>query len=91
MYDVGSRDSFEELDSWLAEAAKFGAVPRDMPVAICANKTDKKRVVSEDEGRQYAVARSLTYFETSALSGTNVEEMFMFIFQAVMRKVRGGI
>jgi DnaJ homolog subfamily C member 27 len=88
VYDVSSRESFEDLDNWLAEAAKYGALPRDMPITLCANKTDKKRNVSEDEGRTFALSRGLTYFETSACNGTNVQEMFMFLFQGVMRKVR---
>ncbi len=83
-------NSFEECDAWLAEAAKFGANPREMPIALCGNKTDKRkeRVVSDDEGRQLALSRGLTYFDTSACSGENVQEMFAFLFQAVMRKVK---
>jgi DnaJ family protein C protein 27 len=59
-----------------------------MPIAVCANKTDKKRLISEDEGRQFAQARGFQYFETSACSGTNVNDMFMFLFQCVVRRVR---
>lgn len=91
VYDVSTRDSYDELDTWLAEAAKFGALPRDMPIALCANKTDKKRIISEDEGRQFAQSRGLFYFETSACSGANVQEMFNSLFQAVVRKVRAVV
>ena len=90
VFDVNLRESFESLDSWLAEAAKFGANYKDFPIALCANKTDKKRVVSEDEGRRYALARGLAYFETSAQSGANVTEMFTYLFEAVTRKVRAA-
>jgi DnaJ family protein C protein 27 len=85
LYDVSSRESFDELDGWLSEATKYGANPRELPVVLCANKADKKRAVSEDEGRQYAVTRGLTYFETSASSGQNVHEMFDFLFREVVR------
>jgi len=85
LYDVSSRESFDELDGWLTEATKYGANPRELPVVLCANKADKKRAVSEDEGRQYAVTRGLTYFETSASSGQNVHEMFDFLFREVVR------
>ena len=37
---------------------------RDLPLILCANKTDKRRVVSEEEGRQFASARGLYYYET---------------------------
>jgi DnaJ family protein C protein 27 len=80
--------SFTVFLQWLAEAAKFGALPREMPIAVCGNKTDKKRVVSEDEGRQFAQSRGLSYFEVSACSGSNISEMFTFLFQNVIRRVR---
>lgn len=87
VYDVTSWDSFNDCDAWLAEAAKFGANPGEMPIALCANKIDKKRVVSEDEGRNFAMSRGLHYFELSACSGQNVVEMFEFLFSTVYRRV----
>jgi DnaJ family protein C protein 27 len=88
VYDVSMRESFENLDNWLAEAAKFGANYREFPMAMCANKTDKKRVVSEEEGRKYASARGLGYFETSAQSGANINEMFDYLFRATVKKIK---
>ena len=87
VYDVTSRDSFNDCDAWLAEAAKFGANPSEMPIALCANKLDKKRVIAEDEGRAFANSRGLNYFEVSAQSGQNVNEMFDFLFSTVYRRV----
>jgi len=86
VYDVTNRDSFSECDTWLAEAAKYGANPSEMPITLCANKLDKKRVVSEEEGIAFAQSRGLRYFELSAQSGQNVAEMFDFLFTAVYKK-----
>ena len=91
VFDVTNRDSFENLDAWLAEAAKFGASPREQCFVVCANKADitgKKRVVSDEEGKKYASNRGLIYFETSAKDGMNVMEMFEYLFTAIVRKVR---
>jgi DnaJ family protein C protein 27 len=88
VYDVTSRESFDELDGWLSEASKFGANIREVPVILCANKIDKRRVVTEDEGRQFASSRHLDYFETSASSGANVHEVFDALFRAILRKAR---
>ena len=91
VFDVANRDSFEALDGWLAEASKFGASPKDLVFTVCANKADlvgKKRVVSEDEGRQFAKNRGLMYFETSANDGQNVREMFEYLFTQVVRRAR---
>ena len=75
VYDVTSRKSFEALDMWLKEAEKFGA--RNVTFCVCANKTDKatKRVVSERDGRAWAERNGFMYFETSAQSGENINEM----------------
>ena len=65
VFDVSERDSFDQLEDWLKESAKFG-MPRDLPVAVCANKVDKPRKVSEAEGRQWAASHKYDYFELSA-------------------------
>lgn len=88
IYDVSSRESFDELDMWLAEAAKFGANIREIPIIVCGNKVDKRRVISEDDGRNFAASRNLSYFETSASSGANVQEVFETLFRAIVRKQR---
>ena len=50
------------------------------------NKIDKKgRMVDADEGESYATSRGMKYYEVSALSGMNVEEMFNDIFSDVVR------
>ena len=38
MFDVTNRESFEGLPEWLAEATKFGANMKNIPIALCANK-----------------------------------------------------
>ena len=88
VFDVSSRESFEDCDNWLAEAAKFGINPREIPIAVCANKIDKKRVVSEQEGRDYAQGRGFLYYEVSAATGQNIMEMFDLLFQNVYRRVK---
>jgi DnaJ family protein C protein 27 len=88
VYDVSVRESFDDLDSWIAEASKYGANLREIPTILCANKIDKKRVVTEDEGRQFALSRGFQYYETSASTGVNVQQIFDTIFQNVLRKLR---
>lgn len=91
VFDVTSRESFDALDTWLTEAAKFGASVRDTPIVVCGNKIDKKRMVGEEEGKQYASARNLAYFETSAATGDNVHEMFDSLFNSAYQKMSAGM
>jgi len=90
VYDASDRASYDDLDTSLSEALKYGANPSDVPVALCANKVDKKRGVSEEEGRQFASTRGMHYFETSACTGGNVNEMFEFLFSSALKKQRPG-
>ncbi|CAM9144563.1 unnamed protein product [Heterosigma akashiwo] len=86
VYDVTNRASFAALDEWVEEGAKFGA--RGMPVVVCANKIDKgKRLVSEDEGYNWAMERGFEYFETSAQSGASVKEVFEVLFMRAVENL----
>eukprot|EP00636_Phaeomonas_parva_P009638 CAMPEP_0118871640 /NCGR_PEP_ID=MMETSP1163-20130328/14129_1 /TAXON_ID=124430 /ORGANISM="Phaeomonas parva, Strain CCMP2877" /LENGTH=211 /DNA_ID=CAMNT_0006806757 /DNA_START=285 /DNA_END=920 /DNA_ORIENTATION=+ len=81
VFDAGSRDSFDSLDDWIAEAQRFGV--RDIPIALCGNKCDKRRVIQDDEAQAWAQANGCHYFDTSAQSGLNVQEVFEWLFQSV--------
>lgn len=85
MFDVTSRKSFEALESWLREAAKFGA--GKFPCVLCGNKVDRMRVVSEDEARAYARTKGFEYFETSACTGMNINDAFLALFSLVVAQM----
>ena len=87
VYDAGSKRSFEALEGWLRESAKFGG--GDVPLVVCANKVDKRRAVSEAEGRAWAEGRGFPYFETSAESGANVSAAFEELFKQAWQQVSG--
>ena len=52
--------------------------PPDCDIVLCGNKSDldSDRVVTTDEGKQLAEEYGVQFFETSALTGANVEDMF---------------
>uniref|UniRef100_A0A8U8BQP9 Uncharacterized protein n=1 Tax=Geospiza parvula TaxID=87175 RepID=A0A8U8BQP9_GEOPR len=89
VYDVGSKESFEALDSWLAEMRRelgpHGSLD-SVVFAVCANKVDagKLRVVDESEGRLWAESRGFLYWETSAQSGEGIQEMFQNFYSAIV-------
>ena len=55
-------------------------------IALLGNKVDleEKRAVSKREGEEIAQEENVLFFETSAQSGTNVQEAF----KAVAKKIR---
>lgn len=89
VFDLASRLSFERLEFWLKEAAKFRLDERetadDIPwqralagkrFVVVGNKSDLKsqRVVTEREARQWARDRGFEYWETSAKTGAGVSK-----------------
>ncbi|XP_048154161.1 dnaJ homolog subfamily C member 27 isoform X2 [Corvus hawaiiensis] len=89
VYDVGSKESFDSLDSWLAEMKQelgpHGSM-ENVVFVVCANKIDagKLRVVDESEGRLWAESRGFLYWETSAQSGEGIQEMFQTFYSAIV-------
>jgi DnaJ family protein C protein 27 len=92
VYDVTNRRSFDELDTWLDEASRYNCPlsknhkTGDTPfVVLCANKTDlPKRVVTREDGMDYAYRHGFYYYETSAATGDSVNEALTFLFEKVI-------
>jgi hypothetical protein len=60
-------------------------LPTDPPSpSLPPLQVDKRRVVAEEEGREFASSRGLLYLETSACTGAGVAEAFEQVFQRVV-------
>jgi GTPase SAR1 family protein len=62
--------------------------PPDCDIVLCGNKSDldNDRVVTYDEGKQLADEYGVQFFETSALTGQNVEKMFTALATTIKHK-----
>jgi len=86
VFDLTNRETYENVKVWLDELINFLA-KTDIPIVIVGNKTDlsEKRVVQYEEGVSLATQLSekgipkVSYIETSALSGENVDDAFSLI------------
>lgn len=83
VFDLGSRKSFDSLENWLTEVNKFGCSTKTTQFVLVGNKSDKKRVITEQEAAAWARDRGFPYYETSANTGINVTEMFESLFEKV--------
>mmetsp|Transcript_7563 Transcript_7563/g.18096 ORF Transcript_7563/g.18096 Transcript_7563/m.18096 type:complete len:196 (-) Transcript_7563:314-901(-) len=86
VFDVTDQSSFDALDGWVQEAKKYGL--KSAPVVVCANKVDLKRAITEREGREWAESYGYAYYETSAQSGANVNEVFEYMFDEALKRTR---
>lgn len=79
VYDITSRKSFEDLDSWISDLNKYAGDDCQV-IFVVGNKSDltAERAVSIREGREYAQALGATFFdyEISALNDDGIDELF---------------
>mmetsp|Transcript_22028 Transcript_22028/g.32748 ORF Transcript_22028/g.32748 Transcript_22028/m.32748 type:complete len:207 (+) Transcript_22028:887-1507(+) len=77
VYDITRRDTFEHLTSWLDDCKQFSN--ENIVIMLIGNKCDleSQRVVSTEEGQQFAAEHNLTFLETSAKTAENVEKAFL--------------
>ena len=89
MYDVTSRESFESISIWLNEVREHGG--DDIEIIVCGNKIDllSERMVSKEEGENWAYENNVKFFETSAKTNENecVDEAFHELILMVSDKV----
>jgi small GTP-binding protein len=86
VFDLTNRVSYENIISWYKELKLF-TPGEDIPIVIVGNKTDlvEQRKVFYQEGARLANNLSegekikISYIETSALNGSNVEDAFNLI------------
>lgn len=85
-YDISNRPSFDHVIGWMRDIKT--RAPADCDIVLCGNKSDldNDRVVTFDEGKQLAEEYGVQFFETSALTGHNVEKMFTALATTIKHK-----
>jgi small GTP-binding protein len=85
VFDTTRKSTWLELPKWIKETED--ALGERIPIILLANKVDlaEHRVITREMGEQFVRDNNLTgYFETSALSGQNVEEAFSMLAKSSM-------
>mmetsp|Transcript_6327 Transcript_6327/g.12848 ORF Transcript_6327/g.12848 Transcript_6327/m.12848 type:complete len:212 (-) Transcript_6327:277-912(-) len=91
VYDVTRRETFESLATWLEDARQH-ANP-NITIMLIGNKADldSRRVISKEEGEQFARENGLVFLETSAKTAFNVEEAFNDTAKTILSKIDNGV
>ena len=76
VYDITDQDSFQKVKNWVKELKRM--LGSEIVLTIAGNKIDleNQRTVMEDDAVSYAESVGAHYFETSAKTNENVEEVF---------------
>lgn len=75
VFDVTSRESFTNINSWLSELHS-NCDSNNIIKLLIGNKIDLPRVISNEEANSFAYSHRLPYIETSALSDQNITKAF---------------
>ncbi|MFX1454191.1 MAG: GTP-binding protein [Promethearchaeota archaeon] len=85
VYDVTRKDTFVSLEDWYKE---IKSVSTSISLILVGNKIDltEDRVVSTEEGEELANNLSLSYIETSAKTGENINDAFKMLALQMIKK-----
>ena len=91
VYDVTSRESFDNVKGWLNEA-RVNANPQ-LVVILCGNKIDLhgSRQVSQEEGQTLAREHNILFIECSAKERVNIDEIFFNVAKEIKRRIETGL
>ena len=89
LFDLTREETFKELDLWLTE---LRAVTMNIPILLIGNKLDlieeQGRQVEADNAANFAEEQGLTYLETSAKTGENVEDAFYELAKQMISRIK---
>eukprot|EP01089_Gocevia_fonbrunei_P013005 TRINITY_DN3223_c0_g1_i1.p1 TRINITY_DN3223_c0_g1~~TRINITY_DN3223_c0_g1_i1.p1 ORF type:complete len:235 (+),score=24.55 TRINITY_DN3223_c0_g1_i1:79-705(+) len=91
VYDVTSRDSYNHVSTWLDDARTLAS--SNLVIMLVGNKSDLKAEVEVPfmEASRFAQENNLMFLETSALTGDNVEEVFLKCARTIHSKISTGL
>ncbi|GLT89842.1 hypothetical protein SLE2022_078060 [Rubroshorea leprosula] len=88
VYDVTDESSFNNIRQWMEDIEVNG--PDDVNKILVGNKADKdesKRAVSTSRGQALADEYGIKFFETSAKTNFNVEQVFFSIARDIKQRL----
>ena len=90
VYDVTNESSFIAIKDWI-EKIKNNENENNAIIALVAQKCDlQDRVISEEKGKELANELGVEFFEVSAKTGDNIEELFNHLVQKCVFATNNG-
>ena len=83
-YDVGDMKSYDNVKNWIKQ------IEQNAKSSICkvlvGNKCDRPdRVLKEEDGKKLAEECMMPYYETSAKTGENINEVFTYLTTQILK------
>ena len=90
VYDISSKETFDNVSSWIEDCSKNASNTINM--VLIGNKSDlkDKREVNYEEGHELAEKFGIKFYETSAKTGENIQEIFADSVNDIATKLDEG-
>lgn len=84
VYSINDQKSFHQVNKWMDFITENA--PKEVKVLLVGNKSDLKneRQVSTEAGEECAKKYNISFMESSAYDGNNVEEAFANLGERIM-------
>ncbi|CAD8110936.1 unnamed protein product [Paramecium primaurelia] len=90
VYDITKRESYENVARWMEEVKQNGNPKLSMLLVGNKGDLESERQISYNEAQQFAKECGIDFFETSAKTSNNVEEIFTKMAQIILEKINLG-
>ena len=87
VYDISKRDTFNNIGTWIEDCKNQS--PKTIFFVLVGNKSDleEQRQVNTEEGQELADKYGIPFYETSAKTGTNINEIFFNSAEEIVKKI----
>ena len=86
VFDLTSKQSFDDLIESYNDFCQYGEKNAKEHIVVLGNKSYiNKKEVNEEEINKFMDEKNLKYFETSAKTGKNINECFIYIMEKLIK------
>mmetsp|Transcript_17231 Transcript_17231/g.18700 ORF Transcript_17231/g.18700 Transcript_17231/m.18700 type:complete len:121 (+) Transcript_17231:431-793(+) len=88
VFDITRAYSLNDVKYWLSEITKYAH--ENVNKLLVGNKfdLDSQRVVTFEQGQEFAKSMGMEYIETSAKNSTNVDEAFLMLIRQINERMK---
>ena len=90
VYDITDENSFKSVKDWIEDCQTYAS--KYINLVLVGNKIDleQERKISKEDGVELATEYGMEFFEASAKTGKNIEDIFSRICKIVAKKFDEG-
>ena len=85
VYDLTNKESMLKIKDWM-EQIQQNTTSSEIALVLVANKVDLNRVITNDESLSLSQQLKIKSFETSALSGDGIDDIFQYLTMEIINK-----